>query len=344
MLKIDDAAEPIYFRKLRHRSKRRFYFCLLILDLILISTFIFTKFQTKHASEYVLGKEDEIATEEVTPYPTLPPPSSPTTAPVALPDVLLEQAVQNALIGTQGSYGIVVTNLKNQDYYFLNEHLSYYSASLYKLWIMAETYRQIKDGIIKENEILNSNYKTLNAQFNIAPESEKFKEGKIALSVKDALYKMITISDNYAAFLLNLKVKSTNVKSFLTTNGFNESTIEKDGNPKTTAYDTALFFKKLYDGGLINEEYSNKMLELLRAQRLNDKIPKYLPDNITVAHKTGELDEYTHDAGIVYLENNEYIIVVLSKSDNPSLAKERISNISKSVYDYFANMQSPQTP
>jgi beta-lactamase class A len=340
MSKID-YAEPIYFRKLRSRSNRKFHLGLLVLDFLLIGIFVFTKFQARPASEYVLGNEDKVAVEEVTPYPTLPPPS-PTTPPIALPDVLLEQAVQSALTGSYGSYGIVVTNLKNQDYYFLNEHVSYYSASLYKLWIMAETYRQIRDGIIKEDEILSSNYKTLNAQFNITPESEKFKEGKIALSVKDALYKMITISDNYAAFLLNLKVKSTNVKSFLTTNGFNESTIEKDGNPKTTAYDTALFFKKLYDGGLVSEEYSNKMLELLKAQRLNDKIPKYLPDNVVVAHKTGELDEYTHDAGIVYLENNEYILVVLSKSDNPKLAKERISNISKSVYNYFTDIRSSQ--
>jgi beta-lactamase class A len=342
MLKIDDT-EPIYFKKLRHRSNRKFHFCLLILDVLLISALIFTKLQSKPTTEYVLAKEDKATAEEVTPYPTLPPPS-PTAVAVDLPSAILEQAVQNALIGAQGSYGIVVTNLKNQDYYFLNEHLSYYSASLYKLWIMAETYRQIKAGIIREDQILSSNYKTLNTQFNITPESAKFNDGKIALSVRDALYKMITISDNYAAFLLNLKVKSANVSAFLKMNGFNESTIGKDDNPTTTAYDTARFFKKLYDGELVDEEYSNKMLELLRAQRLNDKIPKYLPDDVAIAHKTGELDGYTHDAGIVYLENNEYIIVVLSKSNNPSLAKSRISNISKSVYDYFANMQSPPTP
>jgi beta-lactamase class A len=259
--------------------------------------------------------------------------------------VPLEQAVQAALVGTRGSYGVAVRNLKTQENYLFNEHLSYYSASLYKLWIMAEAYRQIKDGVLKEDEILSEEYKTLNAKFNINPESAKFKEGKITLSVGDALNKMITISDNYAAFLLSLKVRLTNVTAFLKMNGFSESTVGADGDaPTTTAYDIALFFEKLYNKQLVSEEYSDKMLALLKAQKLNDKIPKFLPDYIITAHKTGELNEFTHDGGIVYLENNEYIIVVLSKSDDPKLAKNRISNVSESVYNYFTTIQSEQTP
>ena len=42
------------------------------------------------------------------------------------------------------------------------------------------------------------------------------------------------------------------------------------------------------------------MLELLKAQTLNDKLPKYLPDQVIMAHKAGELDDVSHDAGIVY--------------------------------------------
>ena len=64
-------------------------------------------------------------------------------------------------------------------------------------------------------------------------------------------------------------------------------------------------------------------------------MPKYLPSDTLIAHKTGELDSFSHDSGIVYTPNGNYIIVVMSDSTNPKGAEDRIANISKSVYDYF---------
>ncbi|MEM4270897.1 MAG: serine hydrolase, partial [Candidatus Pacearchaeota archaeon] len=80
---------------------------------------------------------------------------------------------------------------------------------------------------------------------------------------------------------------------------------------------------------------SGEMLALLKKQNLNSKLPKYLPENTVVAHKTGELGEYSHDAGIVYKDSGDYIIVVLSKTQKPLDANEKIAQISKAVYDYF---------
>ena len=77
------------------------------------------------------------------------------------------------------------------------------------------------------------------------------------------------------------------------------------------------------------------MLDLLKSQKLNNKLPKYLPQEIDVAHKTGEIDSLTHDAGIVYAPTSDYIIVILSKSDYPPGAEERIADISRAVYEYF---------
>jgi len=330
--------EPIYYRELRRRSGRKLPIILIILDLLVIIGFFFAKTQVKSTSEYVLGKEYVSPVENVTSYPTLSLPS-PTPSPIPsiiLPSASLGQAVQGALIGTPGSYGIVVRNLKTNENYSYNEHIKYESASLYKLWIMAETFEQIKNGTLKENDILTEEIKTLNDKFNIASESAKPSEGAITLSVNDALNKMITISDNYAALLLGARIRLSKVESFLKINGFKESSVGTTGNmPMTTAYDTAVFFEKLYSGKLINEEYSNKMLQLLKAQKLNNKIPKYLAPDIVVAHKTGELDKYSHDAGIVYTQNGDYVIVVLSKSDDPNSAKNQIATISKAVFNYF---------
>ncbi len=251
-------------------------------------------------------------------------------------DKELGQAVQNALMGTYGSYGVVIKNLKTAEQYTLQENTQYAAASLYKLWVMAATYKQIKDGKLNDNDILSENVAVLNTKFQIPPESAELKEGKITLSVHDALEKMINISDNYAALLLTEKIRLSTISLFLIDNGFSQSSISENGKPPmTTPHDIALYFEKLYNGRLIDANYSNKMISLLREQKLNDKIPRYLPYEVNVAHKTGELDEYTHDAGIVYVNNYDYIIVVLSKSDDPELAAIRIANVSEAVYNYF---------
>lgn len=264
------------------------------------------------------------------------PSTSPSPTDVPAENNELGKVIQDALLGTHGSYGIVIKNLKTGEHYTLQENTQYEAASLYKLWIMAMVYEQIKNGKIKDDDVLSEDVTVLNKKFQIPPESAELKEGKIELSVHDALEKMTNISDNYAALLLTEKIRLSSVSLFLKNNGFTQSSVGTDGkSPITTPHDIALFFEKIYSGQLINADYSNKMISLLKKQKLNDKIPKYLPYAVSVAHKTGELDEYTHDAGIVYANSYDYIIVVLSKSDDPKSATIRIANVSEAVYNYF---------
>lgn len=266
-------------------------------------------------------------------------PLSPLAAatPTPLPqDTALANVVLSALDGTQGSYGIMVKNLTTGEVYGTHEHTIYKSGSLYKLWVMAAVYKKIQDGSLKKTEVLSDDYAELNALFNIDPDYAEETEGTITLSVADALNQMVTISDNYAALLLTEKIKLSTVATFLKDNDLTESKVGTNGNdPTTTSYDVALFLEKLYKGQLANSTYTDEMLNLLKAQKLNTKIPKYLPDDVTVAHKTGELDSFSHDAGIVYGPSGNYILVVLSNSDDTDAADERISEVSKDIYNYF---------
>lgn len=248
----------------------------------------------------------------------------------------LKEAVEKALVRTKGTYGIAIKNLKTGESYYLNERRVFETGSLYKVWILATAFDKIEKGMLKEDEILSQDVSLLNEKFNIASESAEMTEGKITLSVKDAMEQMITISQNYAALLLTEKLKLFSVAAFLTENGFRESTVGTDGSqPTVTPADMALFFEKLYKGELVDEENTDKMLSLLKRQRLNDKLPKYLPQDTIIAHKTGELGWFSHDAGIVYAPGGNYIIVVLSESSSPAGAKDRIVEVSKAVYEYF---------
>lgn len=258
---------------------------------------------------------------------------------IVKPSDSLENVVQNALEGTKGLYGIVIKNLKTGESYYSNKHKIYEPGSLYKLWVMAVVYKQIQAGTLKEDQVLSEDVATLNDKFKIDPDLAELTDGAVTFSLHDALNQMITISHNYAALLLTEQVKLSSVASFLKENGFNESTVGTDGGfPTSTPYDIALFFEKLYKGELVNEQYTKEMIDLLKNQQLNDKLPKYLPQDIDVAHKTGEINFATHDAGIVYAPNGEdYIIVVLSDSNSPPGATDRIAEVSKVVYNYFTN-------
>lgn len=249
------------------------------------------------------------------------------------PQNSLEKIVIENLKNKKGTYAVSIKNLKTQESFNMNEDLQFDAASLYKLWIMAVTFEQIEQKKLKEEQILSAQIQDLNSKFNVASEAAEMTEGEITLSVEKALEQMITISHNYAALLLTSKVKLANVRSFLTNVGLHESKVGSP--PKTTSSDMALFYEKLYKGEIVDETNSKKMLDLLSRQRLNDRIPKYLPERVQIAHKTGELGQIKHDAGIVFLKNNDFIFVALSETKNPADAAETTALLSKEIYEYF---------
>jgi beta-lactamase class A len=68
--------------------------------------------------------------------------------------------------------------------------------------------------------------------------------------------------------------------------------------------------------GLINRQISESCLQVLKLQRVNDRIPRYLPLDTTVAHKTGLERGVCHDAGIILSRKGDFIICVLTKHEN----------------------------
>lgn len=252
------------------------------------------------------------------------------------PPSALSSVVSAALSGTTGTYGVVIKHLSTGESYSLNPHQSFSTGSLYKLWVMAAIYQRLQSGSLPENTTLSKNVADLNAEFSIASDEAELTTGTVTMSLDDALYQTIALSGNYSAFLLTDYIKSSGINSFLQDYGFSESKVGTNtSQPVTTAADTAKFFESLYTGRLANSQYTQSMLNLLKKQQLNEKLPKNLPDGVVIAHKTGELDNYTHDAGIVFTPHGNYIIVVLTQSDAPSLAQGRIADISQAVYKYF---------
>lgn len=241
--------------------------------------------------------------------------------------------VGTSLQGIEDDYSVMIINLKTGKQYGHSENRVYDSASLYKLWVLGTVYQKIEKNEIKETDVLKKDVSLLNQRLEVSSESAEIKEGDIAMTVKQAINQMIVISHNYSALLLSDKLGAKAIATFLAQHGLTTSTYGSP--PRTTAKDIALYYEKLYKGELANKESTQQMLDILKKQQINDRLPKLLPKDTVVAHKTGELGGNKHDAGIIYTPKGDYILVVLSKTPAPQVAVERIAKISEAVHSYF---------
>lgn len=263
--------------------------------------------------------------------------------PIKKQESQIETITSKGLDNQEGKYAVYIKNLKTNEDYKFNADDRFDSASLYKLWVMAVVYQEIKDGNLKEDDVISASISSLDDVLSVVsptPTPEGFIEPsvtgepeKISMTVGEALEKMITVSDNYAAILLSSKIGNKKIASFIKVLGLTNSNYKQP--PQTTAYDIGLYFEKLYSGEIVDKEYSDKMINLLKRQTLNDRLPKYLNADIEVAHKTGELFGSKHDAGIIYTKNGDYMIVVLSDTKDYDKAAENIARYSKDIFNYF---------
>ena len=155
---------------------------------------------------------------------------------------------------------------------------------------------------------------------------------------------MIILSDNYATNILIDRCKIENINDFIKENGLKNTVLKRKmfdsvGASKglenyTSAEDMALLLEKIYNGTLVSKKASAKMLEVLKNQRLNGKIPFFLSsgeNKVQIAHKTGEDSGITHDVGIV-LDKEPFIICFLSNEVNVPEFERVIQDLSFQIY------------
>jgi len=237
-----------------------------------------------------------------------------------------------------GNYGVYIKDLKRGTTYKVNANQPFATASIYKLAVMYKTYDAINRGELKKYDVLTENESTLDQI--LMPEADINTNGTVSYKVADALRAMITVSDNYSALILANKLGWKNIDDFLHQQKIEGFDLVYHQQPTATAESIANLMERIFRNTAVNSQSSQEMKDLLLAQQINDRIPKYLPEGVKVAHKTGELDYFRHDAGIVYGKNSTYIFVFLSETSAPQDAVENIASLSKKMYDALENPNS----
>lgn len=114
--------------------------------------------------------------------------------------------------------------------------------------------------------------------------------------------------------------------------------------PVTTAADVTKLFEQIYKGKLLSKASHQLLLGALKDQKINDRLPTGLPKGAAAAHKTGDLEGYAHDAGVIYGPNGDYIITILSEPDTSgrNLVERYVSmgQLSAKVYKLINQFQT----
>lgn len=220
----------------------------------------------------------------------------------------LKKSIIDRVAAFPGHTSIYFKDLTSGETFGYNADEPMCAASVIKLTIMAELFRQIQAGTVSREQ------KLVVQDENRVPICGVLTLMHTGMEVTpiDLCWLMITISDNMATnMLIDLlgidNIQANNERLGLEGVQINRKLFEKrPGFREKTNYISGVGIGKLleliYKGELVSEEASKEMMEMLLAQQCTNKIPLLLPGEGRAAHKTGEDDGITHDTGIIFAE------------------------------------------
>jgi len=220
--------------------------------------------------------------------------------------------------------GAYVIDISNGASASVNPDQQFVSASLFKLFVAYGIYQKVDGGEISLSDTINS-YGTTR-------------------TIDECLDIMITLSDNNCGYSLGTLYGATKLDEKLASEGYSGTVLnnaDKNGNlsgdKQTTARDVSVLLAKLYRGELLSADSTSRFLTYLKANEINNRLPIGLPAGTVIAHKTGDLYGYVHDAGIIYGAKKDVIVVLLSGEwDYPATEPIPIfRSLSNSLWNYI---------
>lgn len=242
-----------------------------------------------------------------------------------------------------GQIGFAAKNLATGETVERNGGVSLPTASVIKVPILAEVYRQAAAGKIGLDQRL-----TMQAS-DIVGGSGVLKEFAPGLNptVHDVAMMMIIVSDNTATNMLtdlvggvgpvNALMQELGLPSIVYHNRIDFELIGDDVRRlgESTAVDMARLMELIATGAVAGREASDGMIDILRRQQYLDQVPRYFNyhaymqdlatgQQLTVANKTGFFPGTRVDAGLLFLPQDVTIAycTMTHNSDDISIVPE----------------------
>ena len=271
----------------------------------------------------------------------------------------IKPKIEELIQDKKATISVAVLDLKNNDELDILENKSLPTLSVFKfhvalaaLKLVDEKKIKLKDKIFIRSEDLMKN--------TWSPIRDKYPDGNISLTLEELIKYMVADSDNNATDIILNKIGGVKyVQSYCDKNKIAPFQIKYDEagmhiaekhlyQNTTSTKSMVQTLQRFDDGGLLLKDTTELLRNIMFDTTTGtNKLVEQLPKGTKLAHKTGAsgtneegLTIAENDAGIVHPENgNNYAIAVfVIDSKEPSEVNTKIiSNISKVVWDYFAN-------
>jgi beta-lactamase class A len=260
----------------------------------------------------------------------------------------LETRIEEIADRLDGVMGVAILDLTDGRSLLRNADRVFPTASSIKIAILLELYRQDQEARsgTKEKAKLADIY-TFDPK-DLVEDSRimaGLTPGVTRVTNHDLAQFMIAVSDNAAANVLIDRVGKDNVNIMLRGFGLSKTLLRRkmmdtaaarrgDENV-ATPQEMARLLEAIYKEKVLNKQVTAELIKQLSTKK-ESYIPRYLPENIQVANKPGELEGVRNDCGIVFAHNRPFVVSVMTAYDRDEKGAERaISEVALEAYHYF---------
>lgn len=281
----------------------------------------------------------------------------------------LESRIKPIADAHKGKVAVAVKNLATGDTFTHNADEVMQTASLIKLAVMIEAYRQADEKKVDLGKTL-----TLTKDDKVPGAgilTQHFSDGA-TFPLRDAVRLMIVYSDNTATNLVldQIGIKSVNettaalgcpetrvnAKVFKgSTTSVDPERTKKYSLGSTSANETLRLLELIHTGKAASAEACKAMLGHLEKNDDKEMLVRHLPAGTRAAHKTGATNQVRTDAGILYIPDPTHtpkekeakrtipVAVCVLTNENAdqrwvidNQGQTTIAAIGKAVYDYYS--------
>jgi D-alanyl-D-alanine carboxypeptidase (penicillin-binding protein 5/6) len=265
----------------------------------------------------------------------------------------LAERIEPLIAAHEGEVAVAVKHLTRGDSFSHKADEPMPTASLIKLPIMVEAYRQAAEGKLALSDTVT--FKDDDKTPGSGVLSTHFSSGA-TFSLRDAIRLMIAYSDNAATNLVLAKIGLPATNETMEKLGLSNTKIHafvfrqassiapersrQFGLGSTTASEMIRLVEMIQAKKVVTSEACDAMLDHLRACQ-DKRLSKLLPTGVKVAHKTGSVAAVRTDAGIIEGKSGPIAVCVLTRNNkdqrwtDENAAEVLTSKIAKAVYDHF---------
>lgn len=253
----------------------------------------------------------------------------------------LEADVHSLMSDFDSPVGLVIK--EGNDTININEDVPMPAASVIKIPIMMEAFRQAENGLLDLSQNMEIPTDAIVGGSGVL----QFLSERVSMSLLDFLTLMIIVSDNTASNLAleqtgienvnnlcrDLECHHTEVQRYFMDMKAAESGFENT----TTAGDMVKFLEEIASPKLLTKKSAGHIFDIMTGQQLTSKLPAYHTANdVVIANKTGELAIAQHDVGIFKYQDKTVLAAVMTDRITDHIAiQQTIARIGKAIMSYL---------